>query len=962
MADNNEEQKNSESGKSRPHQSLISKITHGLMDGGVKTAKNVKNSFFSFGNHFSTALMHGVGKVATSFGISTNLAIVILSSIFGSGVLAFFGISASVRNDAGIKSEEVWVCDQDELDVRNTSTSEDDIQEMVNIMYAYICDELGYSQEFLVGMLSCMGVECSLHPGTIEHINNSSATADFHNTNGGFWDGEIIEIDGEQDVQLLLDSLGQYTDISGYTYPTTYNSGYYVDPDATKDAFLARTGMSYNYDRAVGIGMIQWTGPRAVEFCSALQLTNDAGMEYHWYDIQYQMAYFFAENGINDDSSALNDDSLWSGPDAECTKNFFKTYVSGGSLSDVDKRLAFNTECRQYVDAAAANAEFNEDITSMAEIIMDEDMTAQGKHNADLVICTNKGAFSTDDIALAALSVAWLEKGDFVDDDAARHAGVEANARSVYAPKMINDWDYRDGFADNPSGGKLDLIACTEYYYLAHRIVIPDETGYNGHAGYFSSCDRGTCTPIRMSGHDDDFPAGAPDGQRNYAFGTERYGGKKEDTPHWLWDEYGYIYDGYFYTYGGNTALPSGAILISGGSEDFVPMTAVDRFADVADGVNNNTGNHIITYVGESAVRKWYGEDFLLRQCKLFSDCQCLLHGDYTIEPDSEMDDALKFKRKYASKTNDKFETFISMNGDTALSYTDKDDGSSVQPDHIINWKDADNGDNKNTNQKTGLRWFYTMKEIETKIDDATKSASGAQSNGLEDWMITLLAEDEYHQQQMERYLRSTQILSYPVEEDAIIDTEGDGYHYNAYIVRVPGKFYGDQVKYPTIVSNDMLQDLLQEDVNSVNSPTEYVYGLTIEDYKELIKHPTIKEGEDIYDSLEDWSKEYNEQYYNLSGGLNGNDQYYVKWGGVSDSDWNDIIDYYNKHYHKSAHNNPVRTAYVQIDMNDDGNFTSGKSTTTDTSYGVDAYFTRSVDDTDNSGNSNTTVGSPVSE
>ena len=118
-------------------------------------------------------------------------------------------------------------------------------------------------------------------------------------------------------------------------------------------------------------------------------------------------------------------------------------------------------------------------------------------------------------------------------------------------------------------GGKLDLIACTEYYYFAHMIAFPKETGVGADAGYFSSCDRGTATAVRIAGADDKFPAGNPMYQLMWAAGGQKQAAKHNENARdtdgagYLWKFSGFMRGSDWYSASGNPGIAPGTVMIS---------------------------------------------------------------------------------------------------------------------------------------------------------------------------------------------------------------------------------------------------------------------------------------------------------------------------------------------------------------------------------------------------------------
>ena len=970
MSEQDNEKKNNQKEPKNNHRSLVSRLFHGTVDsaeGAIKRGhKGIKEGIKAVGK----TMAKGVGKAAAGLGVSNSVIAAIASSFLGT--LGFTGISFFdvIKNDnASSLYVNAWTCDQDELQKITVKEGDDeDLQENINIIYDLFVNELGYSEEFVVGMVSCMMVESHCQADRIE--SDYILTAEKEAFDAACGPGVVVT--GDESVQAMLDYAQIFKVRGGWNGNLSGYTGHWHGAEV----FTA------------GLGLIAWTADRAVEVCQMVDCIRELGLDYSCMDLQYQLAYLVAT--INEQYPTMKPDSGELGnSDAECTKAFFKTMVSGGSLSKVANRLDYNAEVRGYVDAAAANSQFTGDITSMAAVFFDSELEGSVRHNATARLCLNEGTWSTDSLPEAALSVAWLEGGHYADV-----TGVENQERlSDISPQVINDEDYYDGFDNNPGGKFKDMWACTEWYVIAHLLVLPGETGLNGKAGYFSSCDRGTCVPIRMAGCDDTYPAGDPNIQLKYSMGGSTTDDRLGESQK-LWDNVGFFRGSDLYMYSGTSTLAPGTVMISWNvgeingwdvsdaqgtqtiniPSDFDPVNA--RYAPS----RSFTHDHIILYVGENAVRKWYGDDWLFNQWNVINHSAVpaaanLVKGDY--QPLKEETDVLRdgneFKTNHAGYANDEKHTFYTegRSGHADDTYDYKMSAGRLQLSHyaslatsVTYWY----------NNKTGLRLFKSWSEIERDISNNTMGGfyekvnsanpySG--TNSYDSWVQHYIVDAEYHEQQYLRFLDATQMCSYPVEEDAdIIQITKDGAILgNTYMIRRTGKDGAEPLEEDPstykyyhlngVASNDMLQDLITTYSNKryTTSVTpyddnNYQYGLTKLD-GELIKlanNNAYDTGfkyaeEDYMKDLTNWVATYNPLRYIDS----ANTKKYIERNYYFADANNDGI------YNASLYSNDFvnRRMYFVVDMNGDGNYDKDDNTIPSTTSGDPDELTTSRFDDD---------------
>lgn len=890
------------------------------------------------------------------------------------GVFSILGLFTSYKNDDVIRNDPPIQCEEGTIELPPAAGegSDNDIQETVNIMYDIFVNQFGYTEYDLVGMVACMLVETGCNPDRLE--------SDY-----------VPPLDAEK--AAFDAAAGPGTNPDTATAMGAYDS--YC-------ALYASSGMHQNsgYLNAegkvrCGIGLIQWTAGRADNFIKGLEKVS---LDVSPMDVQYQCAYLIAEAMTSYPAWAPGGERTGNGDSATATLNFFGTMVYGHMPSAGDShladRLARVSEAEGYVFAASANSEFTMDAVTMAEELSEEGFNKTVSKAQGVQLCVNDTFIMTSDIASAAVSISFLERGDYEDVQGA----YGSYRRAARSPNMINDWNYIEGknqdvdtlgtpyngdetynsargvtsqpkagwkFYDiDGAPGKLDLIACTEYYYFAHLIAFPQETGVGGKAGYFSSCDRGTATAIRIAGADDKFPAGNPMYQLMWACGGAKQGAKHNENARgtqdagFLWKFSGFMRGSDWYSASGSASLPTGGVMISWSvraangllgenSGNATPGTSnsggmlvpddgneePDSDGGYATKTNNikwatlrwpmstaNSTRHIITYVGDATVQKFWGIEWLQQQWTLFDDADRLIRKDLTEEVPEVMQKGLSFKSSFAHKSSDQHMTFYKGE---ARGAQDNDDLSAFKPanDRLYEF-----------NEKTGLPAFHSWEQIYVRLihdsdDDAAartntggynlyekvkpykedgylddeetedidayieqydgedtyhnkyffedwnslgpkgEGPSGAHeddyaepgassliwrdnTNGLDYdepwthergavnspmWRYELVTDIEYRQNQFLRFGLASLMCSYPSEEDADTFQTGSEGNDTGHIMgniyrrysRIPDKVdtSGRYYYYNTVVSNDMLQDLVQlynQERNAAANGTSY--------------------------------------------------------------------------------------------------------------------------------------------
>lgn len=891
--------------------------------------------------------------------VASPKAIAALALSGGIGVFSILGIFTSYKNDGVVKNDPPLGCEQGVIELPAAGEGDDeDIQATVDVLYDLFCEELGLDPEALKGIVACMHVESRVWPDRLE--------SDFILT------AEKEAFDAVAGPGTAPDSATAKE--AYWAYGEAFQSGGGWNGNAN--------GYILDGHMCCGIGLIQWTKGRGVKLLDGLDVVN---MDVSPMDIQYQAAFLLAEMKSDAYSRCSPDGGdLWSCTDAESAcEIFFTTMVSGGLGGDLlQERKDRIPEIETYVEHAAANSEYRADILTMAELLADDSFTSSIAQSNKIQLCVNHTYISTADIANAAVSISFLERGEYEDV----HGAYGMYRRAARSPVMINDWNYVEGidgvpnnrtqgvikdgtygskfslpdddprknstyYTNEGSPGKLDLIACTEYYYFAHMIAFPKEAGTAGNAGYFSSCDRGTATAVRIAGADDKFPAGNPLAQLQWAAGGKKIGSQHNPDRRgpqdagFLWQFAGFLRGCDLYSASGSASISPGTVMISWnvkaangmlkeammggatagavGDEGGVVPDGTDPVNDqeIEDGFDEdaemtkanlrwplavtNTTRHIITFVGQGTVQKFWGMEWLYQQWTLFDDTDSLIRGDLTVEVPGIMKAGLAFKGKTAKAATDQKATFYEQEMEGARTIEDVKAAGFTEREMSFNAKtglptfhsweqifvrlvhnsDDDVAAKKNAGEGSGKfnlynefsvdkdnylddaedpdrieqyqawntnsdKWFFEdwnsigegdPAEAESKVageddykgmtaaeltygDDGTdKWTKYAETGGVGTnpfWRYELITDIEYRANQLLRFGMASFMCSLPSEEDADIYQSGAEGNDTGHIIgnlyrrysRIPNETdtSGRYFYYNTVVSNDMLQDLVQ--------------------------------------------------------------------------------------------------------------------------------------------------------
>ena len=956
--------------------SIFSRMRDALTGGASNAANNAKKGF---------SLWKSEGGMMSGFKSALGIlkkprALAILASVFGVGSFSLFGLFSAYKNDGVTRNEKPLSCESGYISFAPYAGTYKNVkQDTVNVMYDIFVRTYGYSEEFLVGMLTTMMTECGLNYSNIERdwtggedANENQRYTLFYNIAGG---GDYEINDTNPTTQEVLNAYYTYSDALALSWEPAKNDFYTCS----------------NGHKGAGIGLIGWTGNNGVDFLTSV---DKIYQDYDWYDLPYQCAYILA--GFKKDSDSTMQNGEWRsaihslkdkyfepvGVDSNgktifkytgttygnsrvkgsinldaipeedvemlaATKWYFEKYANGGAsdtcqYNQILDRFANMAEVKQLVTNAKVNSRFSSDVTSMTDLIYMNTVNEDVYDAQNAQICVNDTVLDTVNVAMSAVSLSWLEKGDYADDNAA----YGEYKRAATSPDLVNDWDFVE--AVNNSGtktkedhivgkytdgslkgkdkydaracgcGNHDLIACTEFYYHAHLIAFPEETD----TGFFSSCDRGTATAVRISGADDNFPAGNPPIQLAYVLGSNTEslfstGPDDRSDQHnaqnqKLWKPTGFLRGCDWYSFEGKNTISEGNVMIAWdqlssngfvrtelGGEGWVIADKEDEMNLRFVFTNSSTQTHIITYTGGSTVRTYWGTDFLLQQFKLYDDADSLVRGDLTIKAPDIMQDAANFKAIYAKDAFDQNITFYMSQYEHAEDgNTPIESGGSTKQSLITHRKDTQ------YNQKTGLPEFRSWEQIFMRLthdaddngetasvyatnkdgyldnyedhitqygEDETKAntyyfkdwdgvgfntndkysdrpASAQVQNGYQTdwvdygqdkwtnmfmkdasvnnyyWRYEIVTDSEYRTNQLERFSMAGFMCSYASENDANAyqntQNAGDSNNSSGHIL---GNVYrrmsrigeesdksGRYYYYNTVVSNDMLQDLVQ--------------------------------------------------------------------------------------------------------------------------------------------------------
>lgn len=138
------------------------------------------------------------------------------------------------------------------------------------------------------------------------------------------------------------------------------------------------------------------------------------------------------------------------------------------------------------------------------------------------VECTFMDAYQ--DVLTGSITI--VEEAEKIADTPryAQNGSIASAMVSIsYEDKVVARKDFADQWAKQSGKGDgrvkmapYGVVCGTPLYIKIHAGVLPGDK-------YWASCDRGVCTAVRWSGHDDKFPAGACYGQMNYMVSSPKW-------------------------------------------------------------------------------------------------------------------------------------------------------------------------------------------------------------------------------------------------------------------------------------------------------------------------------------------------------------------------------------------------------------------------------------------------------
>ena len=812
------------------NRSLISRLAGGLINAPGNLANSVAKGFKDWKNEgkdngsttttvdaideltdtttTGTAASAATGNAAKK-GFWANLTVkkvALMALTSGTSIMTLLSMFTGYKNDEAIKNDNPLSCEVGTLSMPlYVDHKENDKQETINVMYDIFCRNLGYSEHFLAGVVTCMWAESGLNPGIIEETGVDRAGIFYSKAGGGTFD--IYDV--EPTTGEALRAYHEYSNLSEMSYEPVKNEGYNCNHEGNK---------------GVGLGLIQWTGPRGDALIQSVDLIHQS---YNWYDLPYQCAFLLAEIETKHQSLTVNGE--WRThclTDEDAIEYFFENFVFGtkeGREEHFEEKLQERLQIYKdnniadYIEKARdkSNSIYTTDMMSMQQLLAANTFTGEIAEVQRTDRCQNGVILDTTNIAMAAVSLSWLEKADYEDD---QHAYGEYR-RSVNAPNLINDWDYvetqdngSNGTAENhktgakdaeghdiynmPScdcGGSHDLIACTEFYYYAHLIAFPKETGKDAsHPGYFSSCDRGTATAIRISGSDDTFVAGHPGYQLAYMLGAKSMTDRSDQQNAQnvkLWKPSGFLRGCDYYSFEGLNRIEPGTIMVSWDT-DFAnglhlslgvnptwesTVTISDEDPMFHENLrfpmsNTTTQRHIVTYVGGSTVNAYWGIDYLYQQFRMYNDADSLIRDDLSVQAPQIMQDGADYKASYAEEYANHDETFYTMEFKGAETHDD------VKKSEI-------SGRETEFNQKTGLPEFKAWEQIFVRLihnsdDDVASKETTAHGEAYEEYSVgSDNYKDEYDDHIVQYGEDKTRVSKFFFEDWNSVGSEGASDH-----------------------------------------------------------------------------------------------------------------------------------------------------------------------------------------
>ena len=778
-------------------------------------------------------------------------------------------------------------------------------------------EELGYNEDFIIGCIACWLVESDMRCARLESdfVLKSEAEAAFMTFGSGI------------DISPYYGSVADGA--TSYNAYTSYGDGPYASLGNSGGTTI-NGGYFYDGHTCPGFGLVQWTASRGANIMKSVDATQAAGYNYSVIDMPYQLAFALSEWQDNDKLSW--EGGAWEGISGEeaMTEFCFRYIEFGGGQPPADltaKRTDQIENAKNLLNSATDNAEYIADITPMASILAESEVSGNKRSIFEATLCMSTAHNELDSIPEMAYSLSYVIPLDYTSTNHAYEVSMGRDyANRLLAPRVITD-------EEREANGKKQYRACSEYYVLAHYLVANNiaknlsfDLASMEEDPWFSSCDRSTATIIRAAGADDRFALGHAEGQVDYVYNHDggsidksadhRYCGGEDSNK--LWDAVGFIDSGYYYPYGTGVSLSPGSILISGGTsgstgnptgDDYygLPKRVGNNFLNVA----NDTGGHIITYSGSAALQAHYGDTLVEEWWKYYgtsnhpnnstqSQYDTLIMDDMKFGVSGDMQKGNSNKTSIADESNKKYDTYYTV---------------------LEECKD------KPINSKTGLMTFKSRGELYCELVKSLKNNgqyawiagsgfkyTGSTPNGIEGdanrdtcltgmahpyswpiWKMDVYVDLCYRYQQMVRFSTAAEFVSIPSEQDTNAFRSGNETYY-VYSYGFRNGDYADILSYDEEISK-VLYDNGSGVVWYYGKAFEYRYMISNDMLQDLIQTFTVRE-----------QSEYAEAYPIVNGidgnlariingklllgpgldGLNGN-------YGLTDNDWKAIIQYCNE-------------------------------------------------------------------
>ena len=437
--------------------------------------KGAGRSVLSFARTLGSLVSSGMTSIATSLGTSVKVVKT------AAGVLGITGVVFTGSLFLGIFNEEARIrYEEDDCSVIRDKANSNLDSQMDNydrtavareIYKALASDSVGFTDQFIAGLLANADAESSMNPACYEGMNYEEVKGKQK------WDEYTLAL-----VKRYNDH-GKTVKLDGYRMP----DGHYLP----------------------GFGLWQWTKGRAynlMQFAGSVEqqqtgtITDNDGDGYsdRIYDLDIQLAYLLKENeGRKSDGGVVGmgrEGSKTLTP-TECAAWFWLTWERGGSgaghVASAETWYDMITSQGWATDNTYGNS-----IIQMAQIDLAEagarGILAAYANTACQELDDSWGLFDNSSVAAAAVS--WAVPG--LNDNYDRLPAHPEYANTGYSSVAYDRY-------------------CTDLYVACHNLV-------SGGPAY-ASCDNGGGTAVRASGTDDNIPMGPCSAQFTYLSSSDKW-------------------------------------------------------------------------------------------------------------------------------------------------------------------------------------------------------------------------------------------------------------------------------------------------------------------------------------------------------------------------------------------------------------------------------------------------------